>query len=51
MNERITITIKREVYNKLKKKGSFGETYSELILRLIKTVDSISGGSKEYDYQ
>lgn len=51
MNDRITITINRDVYNKLKKKGSFGETYSELILRLIKTVDSISRGSKEYDYQ
>lgn len=50
MNERITITINRDVYNKLKKKGSFGETYSELILRLIKIADSnISGGNKEFE--
>ena len=44
MNDRITITINRDAYNKLKKKGFFGETYSELILRLINIVDSISGG-------
>ena len=49
MNERITITINREVYDKLKKKGSFGETYSELILRLIKIADSISGGNIEFE--
>ena len=49
MNERITITINRDVYNKLKKKGSFGETYSQLILRLIKIADSISGGNKEFE--
>ena len=49
MNERITITIHREVHDKLKKKGSFGETYSEVILRLIKIADSISGGNKEFE--
>ena len=40
MNGRITITINRDVYNQLKKKGFFGETYSELISRLIKIADS-----------
>ena len=40
MNDRITITIHRNVYEKLKKQGSFGETYSELISRLIKIADS-----------
>jgi len=46
MNDRITITINRDVYAQLKKKGSVGETYNELILRLIKIADSISGGNK-----
>jgi predicted CopG family antitoxin len=46
MNDRITITINRDVYAQLKNKGSFGETYNELILRLIKIADSISGGNK-----
>lgn len=50
MNDRTTITIQRNVYEKLKKKGAFGETYSELILRLIKIADSnISGGKKEFE--
>jgi predicted CopG family antitoxin len=40
MNDRVTITINRNVYDKLKQKGSFGETYSELILRLIKLTDT-----------
>jgi predicted CopG family antitoxin len=48
MSDRITITINRDVYRKLKKKGTFGETYNELLLRLIKIADSnISGGNKE----
>jgi predicted CopG family antitoxin len=45
MSDRVTITINRDVYNKLKKKGTFGETYNELLLRLIKIADSISGGN------
>ena len=49
MNARITITINRDVYNQLKKKGSFGETYSELILRLIKSADSKILVGKEYE--
>ena len=49
MNDRITITINRDVHNKLKKKGTFGETYNELLLRLIKIADSISGGNKEFE--
>jgi predicted CopG family antitoxin len=50
MSDRVTITINRDVYNKLKKKGTFGETYNELLLRLIKIADSnISGGNKEFE--
>ena len=49
MNERITITIHREVHDKLKKKGSFGETYSQVILRLIKIADSKISGGREYE--
>lgn len=50
MNDRITITINRDVYKKLKKKGTFGETYNELLLRLLKIADSnISEGNKEFE--
>jgi predicted CopG family antitoxin len=42
MNERITITIDRNVYQKLKRKGFFGETYSQLVSRLLELADGRS---------
>jgi predicted CopG family antitoxin len=35
MNDRTTITIDKKVYQKLREKGRFGETYTQLISRLI----------------
>jgi hypothetical protein len=35
MSDRVTITLDREIYNKLKERGIFGETYNQLILRLV----------------
>jgi hypothetical protein len=35
MNNRTTITIDKKVHEKLKEQGRFGETYTELISRLI----------------
>ncbi|MGH9981221.1 MAG: hypothetical protein ACRD6U_06685 [Nitrososphaeraceae archaeon] len=49
MNERTTITIDRSVYDKLKKKGCFGETYNDLILRLLEDADSNYDGEKLYE--
>jgi predicted CopG family antitoxin len=40
MNERITITIDRNVYQKLKRKGFFGETYSQLVSRLLELAEA-----------
>ena len=40
MNDRTTITIDKKVYCKLKEKGNFGETYSQLISRLIDNTDA-----------
>ena len=42
MNERITITIHRDAYKKLKQRGIFGETYTQLILRLVKLAEADS---------
>ena len=42
MNDRITITIDRRVHQKLKQNGKFGETYSELLSRMIESLDSIN---------
>jgi predicted CopG family antitoxin len=37
MNTRRTITITNEAFQKLRKKGIFGESYLDLILRLVET--------------
>jgi predicted CopG family antitoxin len=39
MTNRHTITITNEVFQKLRKKGMFGESYSNLLLRLIDAHD------------
>jgi predicted CopG family antitoxin len=46
MKDRITITIGRDVYQKLKQRGVFGETYSQLILRLVESAEA--SGSLEH---
>lgn len=40
MNARHTITINHQTYQKLKNKGTFGESYSELISRLADLAES-----------
>jgi predicted CopG family antitoxin len=35
MNKRFNIGLRDDVYNKLKDKGRFGESFSELVSRLI----------------
>lgn len=47
MNDRHTITINNEAYRKLKEKGIFGESYSELVTRLLDELDGTNGGRKE----
>jgi len=43
MSTRHTITIHHEVFQRLKLKGAFGESYSKLISRLIDNIDTIEG--------
>jgi predicted CopG family antitoxin len=43
VNARHTITIDDRTYRKLRSKGNFGETYSELISRIIKDNDVYHG--------
>jgi predicted CopG family antitoxin len=38
--ERHTITINQMAFEKLKMKGLFGESYSEVILRLVRATES-----------
>jgi hypothetical protein len=49
MNDRITITIDKKVYQKLREKGKFGETYTQLISRLIDVEDTIIHGERRRD--
>jgi hypothetical protein len=39
MNERKTITISRKAFEKLKTWGTFGESYTDLVLRLMDKLD------------
>ena len=44
MQTRHTITIHHDVFQRLKLKGAFGESYSKLISRLLDYIDTIEGG-------
>ena len=44
-NERHTITINHVAFQKLRQRGIFGESYSDVIVRLVKAVES--GGKDE----
>jgi predicted CopG family antitoxin len=48
MYKRVNIGLKYEVYNKLKDKGRFGESFSQVVSRLIDEVNStiVSEGSR-----
>jgi len=37
--KRCTILLKEDIYNRLKTKGKFGESFSELICRLLDEID------------
>ena len=43
MNARHTITIHHDVFQRLKVKGTFGESYNKLISRLMDRIDTIEG--------
>ena len=49
MNDRVTITINREIYHRLKEKGIFGETYNQLILRLVRMAEAHNLEAYEID--
>ena len=43
LNERKTITISRKAFEKLKTWGTFGESYTDLVLRLMVELESKVG--------
>jgi predicted CopG family antitoxin len=46
MHNRITICVDHRVYTKLKERGKFGESFSELISRILEETDRISFENK-----
>jgi predicted CopG family antitoxin len=46
MNSRNTITIRNQVYERLKRHGAFGESFSKLITRIL---DELERGKNEID--
>lgn len=45
--KRCTILLKEDIYQRLKTKGKFGESFSELICRLLDDIDFIENNRKE----
>ena len=41
MYKRITVGLRYDIYNRLRDKGKFGESFSDLINRLITEIDTI----------
>ena len=41
MYKRITVGLRYDIYNRLKDKGKFGESFSDLINRLLTEIDTI----------
>jgi predicted CopG family antitoxin len=41
MHKRITVGLRQDVYARLKNKGRFGESFSELVSRLIDELDNV----------
>jgi predicted CopG family antitoxin len=47
VNIRHTITIDDKTYQRLKSKGNFGETYSEVVGHVLDQLDTVNGGSEK----
>jgi len=44
--KRCTILLKEDIYKRLKTKGKFGESFSELICRLLNELDLLEKGTR-----
>ena len=44
MYKRITVGLRHDVYTRLRDKGKFGETFSDIVSRLINEADKNNGG-------
>ncbi|MFL6409543.1 MAG: hypothetical protein ACJ71F_21065 [Nitrososphaeraceae archaeon] len=47
MTTRNTITIRNQVYERLKRHGVFGESFSKLITRILDELEGVGGGNTD----
>jgi predicted CopG family antitoxin len=49
--EKSTVLLTKDVYQRLRKKGKFGETFSDIVERLLNQIDYLEnkGGIGSYD--
>ena len=45
MDRRVTVGLRYDVYSKLREKGKFGETFSDVVLRLLDELEVKNGGN------
>jgi predicted CopG family antitoxin len=48
--KKCTILLKEDIYKRLKTKGKFGESFSELISRLLDEIDFLEKNEKKMKY-
>jgi predicted CopG family antitoxin len=51
MYRRVTVGLRQDVYTRLRNKGKFGETFSDLVSRLIDEVETTIGdkGGRKFE--
>jgi predicted CopG family antitoxin len=47
MTKRTTVSLDARVYQRLKSRGEFGETFSEVVRRILDQLDAINGSSEK----
>jgi predicted CopG family antitoxin len=47
MYKRVTVALREDVYTKLRNKGRFGESFSQLVARLLEELDKLMQEAKQ----
>ena len=50
MRNRITVGLRYDVYSKLRERGKFGETFSDVVMRLLDELQVKKGGSLDVSF-
>lgn len=47
VSKRTTVSLEIQVYQRLRSRGQFGESFSELVKRVLDELDKVNGGIRE----